>query len=73
MATFRKPDFADGCIELRCENKEVSIYGTTLGLKRLADLILKLVDNPKQGHIHLEDYELLTKDSLIGAIAVFDE
>ena len=72
MPKFVKPDFSEKCLELRCENNEVSIYGTNGGLKRLSDLILELLEKPRQGHIHLEDYELLTDKSLIGAIAIFD-
>lgn len=73
MAKFIKPDFTKNSLELRCENSEVCIYGTKDGLKRLAEMILQLIDKPKQGHIHLEDYDLLTKKSLNGAVAIFNE
>ena len=69
---FIAPVFEKGILELRCENNEVAIYGTSEGLKKLAELIVHLADNPRQGHVHLEDYELLTEGSLIGAVAVFD-
>ena len=72
MAKFIKPDFTERSLELRFENNEVCIYGTKDGLKKLSEMVLNLVDKPQQGHIHLEDYELLTKDSLVGAIAIFD-
>jgi hypothetical protein len=71
MAKFIKPDFTENSLELRYENNEVCIYGTKDGLKRLSEMILQLIDKPKQGHIHLEDYDLLTKKSLIGAVAIF--
>jgi ABC-type histidine transport system ATPase subunit len=34
---------------------------------------MNLIEKPKQGHIHLEDYEILTDGSLIGAVAIFDK
>jgi ABC-type histidine transport system ATPase subunit len=70
---FVKPDFSKKSVELRFENNEVCVYGTKEGLQRLLRLINDLIDNPKKGHIHLEDYELLTEKSLIGAVAVFDK
>ncbi|MFH0856101.1 MAG: hypothetical protein V1869_06330 [Candidatus Omnitrophota bacterium] len=73
MSKFIKPDFIERHLELRYENNEVCIYGTQEGLKKLSELILKLADNPKQGHIHLEDYQLLTDKSLIGVVAIFDK
>jgi len=73
MSKFVKPSFSKKSLELRCENNEVCIYGTNEGLKKLSDLIMGLINKPKQGHIHLEDYELLTDKSLIGAIAIFDK
>lgn len=73
MNKFVKPDFTKKSLELRYENNELCIYGTEEGLKRLSDLILNLINKPKQSHIHLEDYELLTDKSLIGAIAIFDK
>ncbi len=70
---FKKPIFKDKNLELRYENNEICIYATKEGLKKLSDLILNLIANPKQGHIHLEDYEMLTDKSLIGAVAIFDK
>ena len=69
---FMMPDFQERPLELRYENNEVCIYGTKDGLRKLADLIISLVKTPGGTHIHLEDYELLTRDSLRGAVAVFD-
>lgn len=70
---FNKPIFDDRCIEFRYEGNEICIYGTKEGLKKLSDLILTVVGKPKEDHIHLEDYEILTKDSLPGVIAAFDK
>jgi hypothetical protein len=58
---FRKPDFSRKILELRFENDVVCIYGTAEGLKQLADLCLELIKNPNEGHMHLEDYDILTK------------
>lgn len=70
---FIRPEFGERCLEFRCENNEICVYGTRDGLKTLSDLILRLVERSKEDHIHLEDYELLTKESLVGSVAVFDE
>ena len=70
---FKKPDFSKGDVELRFENGVVCIYATENGLKRIADLCLKLVEHPGQGHMHLEEYQLLTNASKKGAIAIFGE
>ena len=69
---FIRPVFDTGVVELRCENDEVCIYGTPEGLTKLGGLIMRLVDNPREGHVHLEDYEILTDRSLIGAVAIFN-
>lgn len=74
MKQFRQPNFENSAIELRCEHGEVSIYGTEDGLRRLADLCLKLAEfHPESSteHFHIEDYELLTEESLRGTLAVF--
>jgi hypothetical protein len=76
MTSFRKPIFETGVLELRCERDEVSIYGTEIGLRRLAEICIKLTEHHPDSateHFHLEDYELLTDDSLRGTIAVFRE
>ena len=67
------PNFNEGDIELRFENDVVCIYGTAAGLKILSDFCLDLIKKPRTGHIHLEDYEILTKKSLIGALAIFNK
>jgi hypothetical protein len=73
MSEFREPDFSRGELELRFENSVVCIYGTSRGLKELADLCRELVENPEQGHIHLEHSARLTRESVRGAIAIFEK
>jgi hypothetical protein len=68
---FRRPSFGDRQIELRLEEGEICIYATDAGLRRLIAFCKLLLDDPQQGHIHLEDYEVLTQESLNGALAVF--
>ncbi len=68
---FKKPNFERRHIELRFEDEEICIYATDVGLEKLTIFCKSLLDNPQKGHIHLEDYEVLTKDSLRGTIAVF--
>jgi len=70
---FREPSFENEKrhIELRFEGEEICIYATSTGLEELMTFCRQLLDKPRIGHIHLEDYEILTKDSLRGTIAVF--
>jgi hypothetical protein len=70
---FVVPHFKDKNLELRFENDEVCIYATPIGLKKLIKFCQDLLQNPKQGHIHLEDYEVLTEASLKGVIAVMPQ
>ncbi len=65
------PDFGDKQLELRCENREVCIYATEVGLRKLIALCGTLLDRPQIGHIHLEDHDLLTNGSLKGTVAIF--
>ena len=71
-STFIKPDFSNASIEFRVVEGEICIYATNEGLEKLASLCSKLIKHEKQGHIHLEDYEVLTKDSLRAVIAIFE-
>ncbi len=73
MSNFIKPDFRLNSLELRCENNEVCLYGTKEGLKKLANLILSIANDTKTTHIHLEDYDFLTPNSLAGAVAIFEK
>ena len=70
---FRHPEFRDRSLELRCEKDEVCVYATEDGLRRLIELCTHLLNDPKAGHVHLEDYEILTADSLRGSIALFPQ
>lgn len=70
---FQKPDFSDKDIELRFVDNEICIYATKTGLKELIKHCQTLIDKHDTGHIHLEDYNVLTKDSLNGVIAVFQK
>jgi hypothetical protein len=72
---WRKPVFEGRHIELRLENDEVCIYATRVGLERIVSFCNDLLGHPKRGagHIHLEDYELLTSASLKGVIALIPD
>ena len=74
MKPFVHPVFGGKCLELRCTDGEVCIYGNREGMRRLSELCLRLAaatGNQETEHVHLEDYEVLTAASLRGAIAVF--
>ena len=70
---IRAPNFSDKELEFRYENNIMCIYGTSKGLEKLSNLCLELVNNPDQGHIHLENYQILKKESLTCAIAIFNK
>jgi ABC-type histidine transport system ATPase subunit len=71
-STFVEPDSGKGNLELKLDGDVVCIYGTPAGLRKLADLCMWLVEDPNQGHIHLEDHRILTDESMKGALAIFD-
>ncbi len=74
MKTFVRPVFDGKCLELRCTDGEVCIYGNRDGMKKLSDFCLRLADlgsDKETEHIHIEDYGILTQSSLRGTIAVF--
>lgn len=71
-----KPVFEKGSLELRFESGEVAIYGTKDGLKKLSEVcldIVKRLERSSTEHVHLEDMEVLTPDSLRIVIAGFSE
>ena len=70
---FEKPSFHEGNVELRFIDGEVCIYACEEGMRNIISICQKLINSPKNGHIHLEDHVLLTENSLKGVIAVFDK
>jgi hypothetical protein len=68
---LRKPDFDNGVIKLGIAEDEVYIYVTEVGLRKLMDFCNLLLTKSKEDHIHLEDFGVLTKDSLKGVMALF--
>jgi len=69
--TFIPPNFSTGDIELRVENDEVCIYVTDEGLKKMVSFFESIKEKNDCAHIHLEDYDVLTKNSMRGVIAKF--
>lgn len=67
----QKVDFSSGILEFRADEEEICIYGTTDGLRWLAQKCLALVDKGEPNHLHLEDYEILTKESKKTVLALF--
>jgi hypothetical protein len=68
---FAEPNFADGIIEFRVEGDEIVIYATPEGLRWLAQKCLALVDAGKKDHLHLAEYQVLTKVSRPVVLAQF--
>ena len=69
---FKKPKFQQGILELRVEGDGICICGTKSGLQKLSEYSQKLINDPKIGHIHLGDYQILTPDSKKVVIAIFE-
>jgi hypothetical protein len=69
--TFTKPNFGEKHLELKLVDGEVCLYATEQGLKQIISFCETLIDKPNKGHIHLEDYKILSDESLRGVIAVF--
>ena len=69
--TFEKPDFINEILEFRFDNNEVCIYGSAKGLKWLAEKCLLLSNEKQINHVHLSDYQILTKNSLEATLALF--
>ena len=66
------PDFGTGEVRFSVnEEDEVCVYCTQDGLQRLVDVASRLLVSKRGGHVHLEDYALLTSDSMKAVIAVF--
>ena len=70
---FRQPNFSKRDLELRFENNVICIYDTNKGLKQIIEFCNQLIEHPDMGHVHLEDYNILTDESKKGAIAIFEE
>ena len=70
---FVPPDFSTGEIEVRFEDSEFCIYATDSGLEKLISYCESLLKDEAGEHIHLEDYDVLTANSLKGVIAKFEK
>jgi GGDEF domain-containing protein len=68
-AKFLPPDFSSGDIELRIIEEEICIYATDAGLEKIISFCEQLRNDTRCEHIHLDDYGVLTKESLRGVIA----
>lgn len=68
---FQLPEFKSGKIKVCLNGADVAIYGTTEGLLILGKLCIELADKKKVEHLHFEDYDVLTRDSLKLVIAAF--
>jgi len=70
---FDPPSFSDGTMEIRVVDDEVCIYATSDGLRVLVSLCEVLLRQPKKGHLHLEDFSVLTSESLRCTLAIFKQ
>jgi len=50
-------------IEIKIIQDDVCIYATPIGLMKIIKFCETLLANPKIGHIHMEDYNVLTENS----------
>ena len=67
---FKEPNFNGKHIEIRRDGDDVEVIATKIGLEKLINFCRDLINNPHQGHIHLEDYDVLTNESLKGALVL---
>lgn len=70
---FFVPNFNNGCVEIRADNDGISLYFTDHGIDRFINILMILKQNGGDNHIHLEDFEILTKNSIPCALAVFKQ
>lgn len=76
MSNFEKPALSGTEIEVRLDKSGVAIYGSKSGLVELARLCNKLVESVathESQHFHIEDFNLLTKDSKLLTLVCFNE
>jgi hypothetical protein len=76
MSDFRIPTFDSGCLEFRLMENEICIYATKDGLEWLATkcacLAARTLAAGGTEHLHIEDYQVLTQQSLPAVIARFE-
>ncbi len=68
---FKEPEFKDGSIEFRFQDGEIALYGTREGFEKFIGLCQNLITRKAPEHLHLEDREILTKNSTRATIAIF--
>ena len=61
---FIAPDFTKGGLEVRLSDAEVALYFSGYGLIKFTMLLEDLLRKGNGEHIHLEDVNLLTTDSM---------
>ena len=74
MKAFVPPHFDERSLEVRCSDDEVAIYGTVEGITKLISLLEELRDKMPchSSHLHVEDYEILTQESLRLTLVLFE-
>jgi hypothetical protein len=76
MSAFEWPNFEVHPIEIRKTGDEVAIYATNKGIEKLINLLERLRHEKTQNgsaHIHLEDYDVLTSNSLPLALVLMED
>jgi hypothetical protein len=72
MGKFVEPKLDPDLIEFRYVDGEVSLYFNKEGLERLIE-VMKGVADKSPNHIHLQDYEILSPNSLPAVLGFFDK
>lgn len=70
MSKFVEPKLDPNLVEFRCIDGEVALYFNKAGMERLIALMKGMADK-STGHVHLQDYELLSSDSLPAVLGFF--
>jgi hypothetical protein len=76
MNDFIPPNFVKGCLELRVTEGEVCLLATKKGLEWLAAKCVRLAGKKllpgDTDHIHIDDYQILTHESLPAVLVRFE-
>ena len=65
---MKTPSDSRQVLEIRSDGQAVAVRGTDSGLTWLAQKCFLLVDSQRRGHIHLEDYYILTPGSEVASL-----
>ncbi|MCL5037779.1 MAG: hypothetical protein M1269_11785 [Chloroflexi bacterium] len=66
-------DFSNGDLVFHTEKDEIFICGTEKGFEGLIDIFAYLIRRKSTDHIHIEDLQILTSDSMPVTACIFED